>query len=134
MNRTQDIAALVGRILLAAIFLLFGFDKLAGLQGTAGYIASKGLPLPMVLAAGAATVEVLGGLSLIVGFKARWGALALALFSLASAVLFHDFWNADAAGRMMQSINFWKNLSMAGGLLMVFALGPGRIAFDKEGA
>jgi putative oxidoreductase len=132
MNRTQDIAALVARILLALIFIMFGFDKLTNLAGTAGYIASKGLPLPMVAAAGAGLLEVVGGLMLVIGFKARWAALALAGFTLLSGIIFHDFWNADAAAKMGQSINFWKNVSMAGGLLLAFAFGPGRIAVDKE--
>jgi len=132
MNQTQDIAALVGRILLALIFITSGFGKLTGLEGTAGYIASKGLPLPMVAAVAAGLVEFVGGLMLVVGFKARWGALALAVFTLAAGFLFHDFWNADAASKMDQSIHFWKNISMAGGLLLAFAFGPGRLSLDKS--
>jgi putative oxidoreductase len=124
-------AALVGRILLAIMFITSGFGKLTGFDGTVGYIASKHLPLPQVGAVIAILAELGGGLLLLVGFKARWAALALAIFTLAAGILFHDFWNADAASKMMQSINFWKNVTIAGGMLMVFAFGPGRYSVDK---
>jgi putative oxidoreductase len=124
-------AALVGRILLAIMFITSGFGKLTGFDGTVGYIASKHLPLPQVGAVIAILAELGGGLLLLVGFKARWAALALAIFTLAAGILFHDFWNADAASKMMQSINFWKNVTIAGGMLTVFAFGPGRYSVDK---
>lgn len=124
-------AALVGRILLAWLFIKSGFGKLTGFEGTVGYIASKHLPLPQVAAVIAILAELGGGLLLAIGFKARWAGLALAIFTLAAGFLFHDFWNADATQQMAQSINFWKNISIAGGMLMVFAFGPGRYSVDK---
>jgi len=127
----QNAAALVGRILLAWLFIKSGFGKLTGFEGTVGYIASKGLPLPQVGAAIAVLVELGAGLLLAIGFKARWSALVIGIFTIAAAVLFHDYWNADAASKMAQSINFWKNISITGGLLMVFAFGPGRYSVDK---
>lgn len=130
-GNVQNTAALVGRILLAVIFITSGFGKLTGFEGTVGYIASKHLPLPQVGAIIAILCELGGGLLLAVGYKARWAGLVLAIFTLAAGILFHDFWNADAASKMMQSINFWKNVSIAGGMLMVFAFGPGRYSVDK---
>jgi len=127
----QNAAALVGRILLAWLFIKSGFGKLTGFEATVGYIASKGLPLPQVGAAIAVLVELGAGLLLAIGFKARWSALVIGIFTIAAAVLFHDYWNADAASKMAQSINFWKNISITGGLLMVFAFGPGRYSVDK---
>ena len=127
----QNAAALVGRILLAWLFIKSGFGKLTGFEGTVGYIASKGLPLPQVGAAIAVLVELGAGLLVAIGFKARWSALVIGIFTIAAAVLFHDYWNADAASKMAQSINFWKNISITGGLLMVFAFGPGRYSVDK---
>jgi putative oxidoreductase len=124
-------AALVGRILLAWMFIQSGFGKLTGFEGTVGYIASKHLPLPQVAAAIAVAVELGAGLMLAIGFKARWAALAIGIFTIAAGILFHDFWNADAASKMAQSINFWKNITIAGGMLMVFAFGPGRYSVDK---
>ena len=129
---TQNTAALIGRILLALIFITSGWGKIAGFDGTVGYIASKGLPLPQVGAIIAILCELGGGLLLLVGFKARWAGLVLAIFTLAAGILFHDFWNADAAAKMGQSINFWKNVSIAGGMLMVFAFGPGAYSVDKR--
>jgi putative oxidoreductase len=129
---TQNTAALIGRILLAFMFIHSGFGKITGFEGTVGYIASKGLPLPQVGAALAIAVELGGGILLAVGFKARWAALAIGLFTLAAGIFFHDFWNADAASKMNQTINFWKNVTIAGGMLMVFAFGPGAYSVDKR--
>ena len=129
---TQAAAALVGRILLALIFLTSGFSKITGFEGTVKYIASKELPLPQIGAIIAIVVELGGGLLLAIGFKARWAALALAIFTLAAGILFHNYWDiADAAQRMGQQINFWKNVAITGGMLMVFAFGPGRYSVDK---
>lgn len=128
---TQNVAALAGRILLAVIFLISGFGKIGGFEGTAGYIASKGLPMPQVVTALTILVELGGGLLLAIGYKARWAALALGIFTLLAAIIFHDFWAAEAAQKMNQQINFLKNLAITGGMLMVFAFGPGRHSVDK---
>lgn len=126
-----DWAALVARILLAAIFVLSGFGKIGGFEGTAGYIASKGLPVPQVLAALTIVVELGGAILLIVGWKARWAALAILTYSLLTAFLIHNYWTMTGEQVMPNWINFWKNLSIAGGMLMVFAFGPGRYSVDK---
>jgi putative oxidoreductase len=128
----HDWAALVGRILLAIIFITSGFNKIGGLDGTTGYIASKGLPMPQVLAILAIIIELGGGILLVIGWKARWAALALAVFCLASAFLFHNFWAMPEAQKAAQSIQFWKNITIAGGMLMVFAFGPGRLSVDRR--
>lgn len=128
----QNTAALVGRILLALIFITSGFGKLTGFEGTVGYIASKHLPLPQVAAIIAVLCELGGGILLLVGFKARWAGLVLAIFTLAAGLLFHDYWNlTDAAQIAANKINFWKNVAISGGMLMVFAFGPGRYSVDK---
>ncbi len=130
-TNVQDVAALVGRILLAAIFITSGFGKITGFEGTVGYIASKGLPLPQVGAIIAIVVELGGGILLAVGFKARWAALALAIFTIAAGILFHNYWAVEAAQKMGQQINFWKNIAISGGMLMAFAFGPGRYSVEK---
>jgi len=131
-GNVNDAVVLVGRILLAAIFIKSGFGKITGFEGTVGYIASKGLPLPQIGAIVAILVELGGGILLAVGFKARWAALAIAIFTLAAGIIFHNYWTiADAAQRMGQEINFWKNVSMTGGLLLAYAFGPGRYSVDK---
>ena len=131
---TQGLPVLIARILLALMFLLAGLSKFAGLEGTAGYIASKGLPLPQLLALGTAALEVVGALLLIVGWHARWAALVLAAFTLLATMLFHNFWAMPADQQMMQQLMFMKNLSVVGGLLVVFGLGAGTLSLDQRRA
>ena len=131
-TNTQDTVALVARILLAAMFIISGFGKITGFDGTAGYIASKGLPMPQVVAALTIALELGGGILLAVGFKARWVALLLGIFSVVAAIIFHNFWAVEAAQKMGQQIHFLKNITIAGGMLMVFAFGPGRLSVDKS--
>lgn len=124
----------VARILLALMFILAGFSKFAGLEGTAGYIASKGLPMPQVLAFATAALEVVGGLALAVGFQARIAALLLAVFTVIASVIFHNFWAMPAEQAYMQQLMFMKNLAVAGGLLFVFSAGAGPASLDARRA
>jgi len=125
----QNPLSLVGRLLLALLFLPAGIGKITGYAGTVGYIASKGLPLPEVGAAIAIAVEVLGGLALIFGFGTRFAALVLALFTLAASVFFHNFWALPADQQMVQQLMFIKNIAVVGGLFTLAAWGaaPGRL-------
>ncbi len=132
MNAMQNPLTLVGRIMLAVLFLPAGLSKIGGFAGTAGYIASKGLPLPEVGAAIAIAVEVLGGLALILGFGTRWAALILAIFTVVAGVIFHNFWALPADQQMVQQIMFMKNIAVAGGLLLLAAWGPGSISVDAK--
>lgn len=112
---------LLGRILIAAIFILSGVSKLSDPAGTMAYISSVGLPFPAVALAGAVAVEVVGGALLISGYRLRSVAAVLALFSLTTAVFFHA-----QLGDQNQFIHFFKNVAMAGGLLQIVAFGKGR--------
>lgn len=118
---------LIGRIGIATIFVLSGLSKLADPAGTIGYIQSAGLPLPQVGFAIALLVELVGGLALVLGYRTRLVAAILAVFSIATALAFHN-----ALGDQMQFINFFKNVSMAGGLLNVVAFGGGRLSLDAR--
>jgi putative oxidoreductase len=129
---TPTPVVLIARVLLALMFVLAGISKLSGLQGTAGYIASAGLPLPGLLAVAAGLLELIGGIALAVGFHARIAALALALFTLVATVLFHNFWAAPADQAFVQQLMFMKNLAVAGGLLFVFSLGAGPASIDAR--
>jgi putative oxidoreductase len=127
-NGAQDIQSLIGRILIASLFIPAGFGKLMGFAGTVGYITKvAGLPLPEVAAAIAIIVELGLGIALLVGFKTRWVALVMAIFTVATALFFHKFW-ADAT----QNIQFFKNMAIAGGLLSFAAFGAGRFSIDKR--
>ncbi len=130
--KQQDLFALVGRILLAVLFVPAGFGKIAGFAGTAGYIASVGLPLPQLGAAIAIIVELGLGLLLLLGYRARLAALVLAVFTVVAGVFFHNYWAAPADQVMMQQINFFKNLAIAGGLLAFTAFGAGRFSLDAR--
>ena len=135
LSQYQSAFSLAARILLAALFLPAGLSKLFGFTGTVGYIASVGLPLPMVGAVLAVALELLGGLALIAGYQTRWAALLMALFTVAAGVLFHNFWAAPAEAFQVQQIMFMKNLAIAGGLLALTAFGPGAMSLDaKRGA
>lgn len=128
----QGLPLLVGRVLLALIFVTAGFSKLTGLQGTAGYIGSVGLPAPMLLAVAAGVVELVAGVLIIVGWQARWAALALAAFTAVASVLFHNYWAMPAEQQMMQQLMFMKNVSIVGGLLVLFAFGAGSLSLDAR--
>jgi len=122
----------VARLLLAAMFILSGVAKLGDITGTAGFIASAGLPAPAFLAVAAGLLELVAGLALVVGFKARWAALALGVFTLLATVVFHAYWAAPAAQQYVQQLMFMKNLAVAGGMFLVAALGAGPASIDAR--
>jgi putative oxidoreductase len=126
---------LLARVLLGLIFVMSGFSKITGFESTQQYMASYGLPLTAVLLVGAIVVEILGGLSIILGLWARAGAAALVLFLIPATLIFHTEF-----GQRTQMIMFLKNLSIMGGLLLLMAHGTQRYALrsldlaEEEGA
>jgi len=125
MNQLQIYAAPVGRLFLAFMFIMSGLNKIGGYAGTQGWMDSMGVPgalLPLVIA-----LEVLGGLAILVGYRARLVALAMAGFCVLSAILFH----ANFADQM-QMMSFMKNITIAGGFLMIVANGAGAYALDNR--
>ena len=129
---TQSVMALVGRVLIALLFVVAGFGKIGGFDGVAGYIASKGLPMPQVLAALTIALELVGGLMLMAGYKVRWVAIAFFLWLIPTTFIFHKFWGIDAAQVQNQMNHFLKNVSIMGAMLMLVAFGPGRYAVEKS--
>jgi putative oxidoreductase len=125
-------APVVGRFLLALIFLLSGIGKIGGFAGTAAGIASKGLPMPEVLAALSIVIEIGGAAMLILGWRARWGALAIFLWMIPVTLLFHGFWAVPPEQYQLQQIMFMKNLAIMGGLLYVMAFGAGSYSLDRK--
>ncbi|WP_344705287.1 DoxX family protein [Parerythrobacter jejuensis] len=127
MTSTQQNAlTLVARLLLALLFILAGVNKVGAMEGTVGYITSKGLPLPEVAYFGTVALEIGAGLLLAIGFKARYAAGALGIFSILTAVFFHN----DFA-QQNEITAFLKNLAIAGGMFAIAAHGPGKFALDK---
>jgi putative oxidoreductase len=118
MSSQHALISLVARVLLSAIFIASGYQKIGGYDGTLQYMASQGVPgfmLPAVIA-----LELGGGLAILFGLFSRWAALGLAVFSVIAALIFHTNF-AD----QMQAVSFMKNLAIAGGLLLLYANGPG---------
>jgi putative oxidoreductase len=121
---------LVGRILIAAIFVSSGIEKFSGLPHTAELIAAKGLPFPDILAVATAALEFGGGVLVIIGWQTRLFALALALFTALAAYFFHDFWNQTGPEHANNMINFMKNIAIIGGFVMLAGAGAGRYSLD----
>ncbi len=132
MNALNYYGPLVGRILIALIFVFAGFGKITGFEGTVGYIASKGMPLPQLAAIGAIIIELGGGIMLVLGWKTHWAAAALFLFTGLAALIFHNFWAATPDQAQNQMIHFMKNLAIMGGILFVMVHGAGALSLDKE--
>ena len=121
----EKYANLVGRILLAHIFLLAGINNITGYSGTQGYMEGMGVPgmlLPLVI-----LLEIGGALALIVGWQTRWAAYALALFSIVAALIFHS-----NLSEQIQMILFMKNWALAGGLLVLAANGAGAFSLEQR--
>jgi putative oxidoreductase len=127
MTKQTDTIALVGRVLIGVLFLMGGLGKLAAPAATQGYIAAVGLPAPVAAYFVALAVELVGSVLLIAGFQVRIVAVGLAVFTLLTAVFFHNHF-AD----QNQMIHFLKNFAILGGLLQVVAFGPGRFSLDHR--
>jgi putative oxidoreductase len=129
----NPVVPLVGRILIAALFLVAGVGKAMAFAATAAYMGKVGFPMPEVMTAIAIAIEVGGGILLIVGWKTRWVAWGLAIFVVIATLAAHRFWDIPDAARMMdQRTQFLKNMAIIGGLLFVAAFGPGSISVDKR--
>ncbi len=125
------VGTLIGRILIALIFVSSGYGKIIGFEGTVAYIASKGLPLPELLCVATIVVELGAGIALILGWKAHWAAAALFVFTGLAALLFHNFWAVPSDQVQGQMIHFMKNITIMGGLLYVVVHGSGPLSIDR---
>src|SRR5215470_6709205 len=133
----------LGRILLPAVFIVAGWNKLLDIKGVIAQLEPKNLPIPFetdqyigmpkleALAYLVAAVELFGGVMILIGWKARWAALVLFVFSGLTIYYFHDFWTMEGADRLLNQTMALKNLSIMGGLLMVMAIGSGPVALER---
>lgn len=131
---SQNALSLLGRLLVAYLFIPAGWAKIAGFAGTVGYISSQGVPLPQVAAAISIVAELGLGLLLVLGWQTRWAALGLAIFVAVITPIFHGYWSLPEAQQMMQKLFFDKNLAVVGGLLALAAFGGGAWSLDGRRA
>jgi putative oxidoreductase len=127
-----NLAAFVGRMLIALLFLLSGIEKVMNPAGTLGYMKAAGLPLPDLLLWASVLVELGASALLVLGWKTRWAAAALLLWMIPVTAVFHNPWAGDPAQAQMQMIHLTKNLAIMGGLLLALAFGPGDWSLERR--
>jgi len=129
--KSDDVIVLLGRVALGAIFVKSGLQKLMALSAFAASLASRGVPQSSMLAVIGATVEFVGGIMIVTGFRARPASLLMILFVIVATGISHRYWEyADTAARRAQESQFFKNLSILGGFLLLYVCGPGRFSLD----
>jgi len=134
-----DTIQLLSRILISVVFIVFGYLQFTNI---AGYTANPnvvkfsgmigGLLAPVVIAYLVAAIDLFGGLCVLVGYKARWASIVLLIFVILTLFIAHNFWVMEGASRTANQVNFYKNLAIMGGLLLIFAHGPGRYSLDAR--
>ena len=131
-DKVRDPALLLGRILLMVLFLIFGWGKLTNFGGTMGYFEHDGLPFPALATLIAIVMEFLVGILIVLGVLTRPLALLLALYTLATALIGHPYWTITGPDQLGAEINFYKNISIIGGLIVLYVTGAGRYALDPK--
>lgn len=130
MKDMQGAAALIGRVLVAHVFVVASVMKLVNFAATAGFMTSLGVPYASVLLGLSLPIELVGGLMIVVGWQVRWAALALAAWLVIVTPIFHAFWGLDPIRTQNEMNHFMKNVSILGALLFIAAMGPGRFSVD----
>jgi putative oxidoreductase len=131
-EQRKDELILIARVLLMILFVIFGWSKLTGFSGTVGYMVAEGAPVPTLSAIIAVVMEFFAGIAIVVGFYTRPLALLLALYTLGTALIGHHFWTMTGDARMANMINFYKNVSIMGGLLLLCVTGAGKYSVDRK--
>ena len=128
----KDELILVARILLMLLFVLFGWSKLTGFSGAVAYMAQTGAPMPEVSAIIAVVMEFGVGVAIVVGFYTRPLAVLLALYTFGTALIAHHYWTMTGMEQYVNMINFYKNVSIMGGLFLLCVTGPGKYSIDRR--
>ena len=129
-NRSSDGVLLIARFMLVLLFLIFGWQKLTGFSGTEAYMASVGAPLPWLSTVIAIVVEFFIGIALLLGIAVRPLALLMVVYTLATALIGHRYWALTGMDRFEAMINFYKNISIMGGFLLLYVTGAGKYSVD----
>jgi len=131
MNSSSNTTALLGRLLISPIFLFSGFSKLAMYSQVVGFAGAKGMPMPEIAIALAAATEIICGLAVLIGLKTRAAAWLLFFYLIPTTLIFHNFWASSGAEHQEQMLNFVKNVTIMGGLLILAANGAGGYSLDR---
>jgi putative oxidoreductase len=131
-DRVRDGALLLARVLLSLLFLIFGWAKLTGFEAAVGFFAHAGVPLPGLATIVAVIMEFFVGILIVLGVLTRPLAILLALYTLGTALIGHPYWTMTGAGQLDAEINFYKNISIIGGLILLYVTGAGRYAVDAK--
>jgi putative oxidoreductase len=131
-ERIRDEVLLIARILLAVLFLVFGWIKLTDYSWTVAYMTQSGAPLPSVAALVAIVIEFFGGIALILGIWTRQLAVLFAFFTLAARLIGHPYWGMTGADRLTNMMHFYKNVSLTGGFFLLYVTGAGKYAIDAR--
>lgn len=131
---SKSYAPLLGRILLAFIFLQSGFDKVLNYSKTMSLMAARGVPEPQILLPLAVAALFIGSIMILIGWKARWGALALIVFMIPTTLYFHGYWAYPEPLQLNQFHHFVKNLAIIGALLMILGMGSGALSVEGDEA
>jgi putative oxidoreductase len=131
-EQRKDELILIARVLLMILFVIFGWSKLTGFSGTVSYMAAEGAPVPTLSAIIAVVMEFFVAIAIVIGFYTRPLALLLALYTLGTALIGHRFWTMTGDAHMANMINFYKNISIMGGLLLLCVTGAGKYSIDRR--
>ena len=132
MKQVHNTFNLIGRLLVAALFLPAGLAKLTGFAGTVGYFSSLGIPAPSFAVVATVAVEIFGGLALLAGYQTRLVAIVMAIFTLVASVVGHAYWAAPAEQAFVAQLLFFKNMAVIGGLLVLASAGAGDFSLDGK--
>ncbi len=128
----RDIPLLIARVLMMLLFLIFGWEKLTNYDGTIAYFTQGGVPMPALSAVIAVVAELGAGIAITLGILTRPVSVLLALYTLATALLGHHYWTMSGAERAAAEIDFFKNISIVAGLLLLWSAGAGKYSIDNK--
>ncbi len=130
-ERCPDGAIFIARILLMLLFLIFGWQKFTNFSGTEAYMAQVGSPAPFLSALIAVIMELFVGIALVLGVATRPLAILMLLYTFGTALIGHKYWTLNGMERFEAMINFYKNVSIMGGLLLLYVTGAGKFSIDR---
>ena len=129
---SRSFQLLIARIAIVVLFIIFGYPKLTGFSGTVQYMTSLGAPMPMLAAIVAVVMEVPAAILIVLGFFTRPLAVIFVFYTLGTAVIGHHYWDMTGDAVLPNMINFYKNVSIAGGFILLAITGPGAISLDRR--